>query len=579
MNGLFYNCKSLEDDLDLSNWVTDNVTNFGAMFSMCSSITSVGNLSTWNVSNSVSFNGLFTGAGIREFNASGWQFKKSTNTQVNFLGMFTQCSNLKKVDLSGWDFNDMFSPVIIYVFSGVPLFDTLVMNDSNYYSVNMLINDSSNKKKNLPLKTSDNPGIMLIGGVDDYSKVDVASANSRYWNVTGYVTAEYKFDNTLADLIPEFNEGIEYIYEDVVEENIVTRTIYSNELPTLIRFGMIGDGTDGETPVKHLSLLEVLDINCTNLTTCASMFRRCKNLTKINNINVTNSVTETYDMFAECHNLLELNADSFDTSNVTDMHGMFHSCMKLTELNLSSFDTSKVTNMAHMFFDCYELVSINGTSNWDTSKVLSMHYMFINCYKLSLLDVSNWNTSQVIYMQYMFEQCHGFTNLNVSNWKTNQVINMRQMFNCCISLKTLDLSNWDINKVTDIAYMFNYCIELESLNLGNWNINDGVIVEGMMSSLNKLNNVTMNNSDYNSVNKVIAQLPTRTIDNKGTLDIIGVDGLDQVDITTAQSKYWIIYNRHNDIISINLGNSRIDSVFAESGKKIKNIYLGDNKII
>ena len=34
-----------------------------------------------------------------------------------------------------------------------------------------------------------------------------------------YKIAEYKFNNTLYDLIPEFNEGFEYTYEDVLERN------------------------------------------------------------------------------------------------------------------------------------------------------------------------------------------------------------------------------------------------------------------------------------------------------------------------------------------------------------------------
>lgn len=46
------------------------------------------------------------------------------------------------------------------------------------------------------------------------------------------IIAEYKFNNILYDLIPEFNEGFEYTYEDILEGNVTTRTIYSNELPT-----------------------------------------------------------------------------------------------------------------------------------------------------------------------------------------------------------------------------------------------------------------------------------------------------------------------------------------------------------
>ena len=52
--------------------------------------------------------------------------------------------------------------------------------------------------------------------------------------------------------------------------------------------------------------------------------------------------------------------------------------------------------------------------------------------------------------------------------------------------------------------------------------------------------MVMNNSDYNSVNKIIAQLLTRTADSIGTLNIEGVDDISQVDTTTAESKFWNI---------------------------------------
>ena len=60
-------------------------------------------------------------------------------------------------------------------------------------------------------------------------------------NVTSsskYHVTTYKFDNTVyADYVPEFNEGYQYSVIDTVEENITTRKIIGEGLPTLIRFG------------------------------------------------------------------------------------------------------------------------------------------------------------------------------------------------------------------------------------------------------------------------------------------------------------------------------------------------------
>ena len=125
------------------------------------------------------------------------------------------------------------------------------------------------------------------------------------------VIAKYKFNNTLYDLIPEFNdEFTDYTYTDEVNGNETTRTIESNNLPTMIRFGSLG----GSENNKSLSLIEVLDLNTNNITTMNAMFRFCKNLIVIN-----------------CN---------WNTSKVTDMNTVVEGCEKLTILDVSNWDTN-----------------------------------------------------------------------------------------------------------------------------------------------------------------------------------------------------------------------------------------------
>ena len=82
----------------------------------------------------------------------------------------------------------------------------------------------------------------------------------------------------------------------------------------------------------------------------------------------------------------------------------------------------------------------------------------------------------------------------------------------------------------------------------------------------------MNNSDYNSVNKVIAQLPTRASDNLGVLSIAGVDDISQVNINDAKTKFWIIEN-FREIKSIKINNKDISKVYKGS-LRIKKMYIG-----
>ena len=103
---------------------------------------------------------------------------------------------------------------------------------------------------------------------------------------------KYKFDNKLADNFPTFNSGFTYTHEDVVEGDITTRSIYSNSSPTKMLFGQDWNSSNDNATNKSLSLLEVLDMNVVSLTTCASMFRRCENVTRVDTTNFSvNNVT------------------------------------------------------------------------------------------------------------------------------------------------------------------------------------------------------------------------------------------------------------------------------------------------
>ena len=344
----------------------------------------------------------------------------------------------------------------------------------------------------------------------------------------GILIAKYKFDCSKADLFPEFNEGFEYTFVDEqVDEadvltvdretvtvmtydaepdeygvltteyevetpvlinagDIVTRSIYSNELPTLMRFGTtITDSTIPATNAE--SLLEVLSMNTTALETMSMMFYRCSNITSIRSKWNTDKVTNMRNMFAYCSSLTSLDVSDFNTSNVKDMRSMFHGCKSLTSLEVSSWDTHNVTDMGSMFNSCISLIK---------------------------LDMKNWKINKDSQLSSMFSTCSSLTELNLNSWE-NLPFMIYGMFYGCKSLTTLNLSNICINEEPYMSsYYFYDCKNLTS--------------------------IIMHNSDYNSINKIIAQLPTRTSGSMGTLNIAGVDDINQVNITTAQSKYWNI---------------------------------------
>lgn len=82
----------------------------------------------------------------------------------------------------------------------------------------------------------------------------------------------------------------------------------------------------------------------------------------------------------------------------------------------------------------------------------------------------------------------------------------------------------------------------------------------------------MNNSDYDSVNKIITELSTRTSDSIGTLNISRVDDISQVDIITAESKFWSIESGEEP-------KPETSNLLKIGDTIINNIYIGDSQVL
>ena len=138
---------------------------------------------------------------------------------------------------------------------------------------------------------------------------------------------------------------------------------------------------------------------------------------------------------------------NLDTSNLTSMAYMFRGCTKLTRLNTSQFDTSKVTSMSNLFYNCYLLTNID-VSKFDTSKVTSMYGMFYGCKVITELNLKNFDTKNVTSMGSMFQNCAELTELDLSSFTTKNVTSVSQMFYGCSKLKRLDIRNCEFDHIS-----------------------------------------------------------------------------------------------------------------------------------
>ena len=125
--------------------------------------------------------------------------------------------------------------------------------------------------------------VLVSSCIHDLSEEEIALYEGLGWELKGMV-AHYAYDKVICeDYLPEFNEEFtEYEIFDYVNERqgIVHRTIESNDLPTLMRFGSNMSDAD-YTEGNELSVLEIYDMDTREITDCYRMFKNCKNLTKI----------------------------------------------------------------------------------------------------------------------------------------------------------------------------------------------------------------------------------------------------------------------------------------------------------
>ena len=326
----FRNCSNLTTIESIGNLNTSNVTNMGMMFSKCSSLTTL--------------------------DVSGFDTSKVSSMSA----MFQSCSLLTTLDVSGFDTSKVTSMSAMFNgCSGLTTLDVSGFNTSKVTSMNSMFSGCSG------LTTLDVSGFVT-------SKV--TSMSSMFRNCSGLTT------------------------------------------------------------------LDVSGFDTSKVTSMNAMFRNCSGLTTldVSKFNTSN-VTEMNSMFYACSVLETLDLSGFDTSAVTSMLYMFYKCLALTSVgNLNSWNTNNVTNMACMFYNCPSLTTLE-VSGFDTSNVTTMDNMFYLCSSITSLDLSGWNTVNVTDIGWMFSNCTSLKTLNLSGFDTSSVTDNEYMFNACQKLEKITL--------------------------------------------------------------------------------------------------------------------------------------------
>ena len=254
----FYNCRSLNTIEGLEWLNTEKVTDMWGMFSDCSSLTSL--------------------------DMSGFNTEKVTTMYI----MFSGCSSLTSLDLGG--------------------FNTENVTDMRW----------------------------MFSGCSSLTNLDLGGFNTE--NVTD-MTRMFQGCSSLTNLdLSGFNT-----------ENVTNM--------------------DGMFAIcSSLTNLDLTRFNTEKVTDMNAMFAFCSSLTNLDLSGFnTEKVTDMRWMFQNCSNLTTLDLSRFNTEKVTTMRGMFSGCSGLKSIFAGNeWSTDNVANGTEMFSDCYRLVGGAGTEyDWD----------------------------------------------------------------------------------------------------------------------------------------------------------------------------------------------------------------------
>ena len=547
LGSMFYNCSKLTE-LNLNVLNINNVTTLASMFYNCSSLTSI-DISGWNTSSVKNMSGTFRGcSSLTTLDLSNF----NTGLVTTLANMFYNCSSLTSIDISGWDLTT--ATTVTTPFNKCTTLNLIYMNNSKASSINTILT-------NLISKTQDDVGNLIVIGVDDLGSIDSATASSKYWNVFSIAPIKYKFNSNI-DTIPILPTNTSFSYSDENDNGVVSRTIYTNNIPTSVNF------------IDQAGLIELEYLDISEINNMSSMFKNCTNLVKVNadGWNVGN-VTTMSSMFNGCSSLVELNVSEWNVGNVNDMSSMFHNCSTLQELIVATWNVGNVTNISDMFNGCKNLKVLDVT-NWNTSNIDTLGFIFNDCHSLSSLDLSKWDVSKVKDLWCMFAHCRSLKTLKINNWDVKNITSMENVFNNCQSLIHINLSGWDVHNITNMKGAFGDCTNLKSININDWSFNESVVTESMFNGCTSLSSIVMTNCEIDDINKLVAVVPSMENISKFFVSL-NIDK-NQLEVDVAESKNWI-FSCGDRVGTIHLYNSKLmKGLFGN--KKVKNIHLGDSFI-
>ena len=124
MKGLFAKNETLQS-LELANWDTSKVRDFSYVFYSTPNLKNY-DITNWNTSSAVTLNGTFYGAGVEALDLSKWD----VSHVESFYQLFENASELKSVNMTGWNTSNVLDMSYMFNRAGVTSLDLSSFNTS-----------------------------------------------------------------------------------------------------------------------------------------------------------------------------------------------------------------------------------------------------------------------------------------------------------------------------------------------------------------------------------------------------------------------------------------------------------------
>ena len=453
------------------------------MFSGCSSLTSL-DLSGWDVSNASDLSYMFFDcSSLSSLDVSGWDVSSASS----LFSMFSGCSSLTSLDVSGWDV------------SSDSYFDGMFSSCSSLSTVTLgagcgpLVGE-------LPY----GPWYDAEGKEHDRPPAGVAGTFTRVKREAHTVTFDPNGGSAVkAQSVPSGARASEpadptksgqvfagwytdaalteaYDFNSTVESDLTLYAKWETEsrpYAVLYKDGLLSLQVGADTDPSHG---EVLGKWAWDGPSWDGTFR------------------PWYDKRARVGSVV-----ARDGVAVSEERYLFDYLSNCRSMDLSKLGVSGTSDLSHMFYCCSSLASLD-LSGWDVSGASDLSGMFFGCSSLTSLDVSGWDVSNASGLGGMFSGCSSLTSLDLSGWDVSNVTSFTEpfpgsgMFKDCSSLTSLDLSGWDVSGASDLSMMFFRCSSLESLDLSGWDVSNASDLSSMFGGCSSLTSLDLSGWEVSS---------------------------------------------------------------------------------